>query len=42
VIVDRDVDAALGKLQGDASPDPARASSDQRIFSLERHVDLLR
>lgn len=37
VIVDRDVDAALGQLQGDTSPDPARASRDERMFPLECH-----
>jgi hypothetical protein len=41
VVMHGDVDAALGKLQRDASTDPPRASCDQRVFPLKCHVDLL-
>jgi len=41
VVVDCDVYAALGKLQRDAPPDPARAPGDQCTFPLEWHANLL-
>jgi hypothetical protein len=39
--MNRNLDAVLRQFQRNASTNPARASGDQRVFSCERHVNLL-
>src|SRR5204863_6406059 len=41
-VVDRDIYAALCQSQSNPSPDSARTASDQRVFSIERHMNFLR
>ena len=42
VVMDGHLDTRFGQLQRDASADSARASGDQRMSTLQRHVHLLR
>src|SRR6267378_6866787 len=41
VVVDGDPDAMLGELQRDSSANATGASSDQGMFAIERHINLL-
>jgi len=41
VVMDGYLDAAGRQFQGDSSTNAAGASGDQRVFSVQRHINLL-
>jgi hypothetical protein len=41
IVMDRNLGPVLRQFQRNSSTNPARSSSDQRMFSCERHVNLL-
>jgi hypothetical protein len=40
IVMDRDLDSVLSQLQRNSSTDASRASSDERVFPIERHTTL--
>jgi hypothetical protein len=41
VVMDRYLDAARCRFQGDSSTNATGASGDKRVFSVQRHINLL-